>query len=158
VAGILFAVFYRFIATSIAEDFVTPEKGKLTPYSAVFVFGVGVLLSNFIINTILMKKPVEGTPVSYADYFKGSFRNHTMGILGGATWGVGLSLSIISAGQAGFAISWGLSQGNAMIAAIWGVFIWKEFKDAPTGTNRFIGFMFLCYITGLVAIILSRLV
>ncbi|HIA35755.1 MAG TPA: multidrug DMT transporter permease [Flavobacteriales bacterium] len=158
VAGILFAVFYRFIASSMAADFARPEEGKLTPYSAVFVFGIGVLLSNFIFNTFLMKKPIEGIPVSYSDYFNGSFRNHAMGILGGATWGLGLSLSIISAGQAGFAISWGLSQGNAMIAAIWGVFIWKEFKDAPSGTNRLIGFMFFCYLAGLLAIILSRLV
>jgi len=156
IAGTLFALFYGYLATSMAADFKDPEAGKMTPYSAVFVFSLGVLLSNVILNTILMKKPIEGTPVAYADYFKGSGRNHSMGVIGGMIWGLGISLSIISAGQTGFAISWGLAQGNAMIAAIWGVFIWQEFKEAPAGTNKLLAFMFLCYLAGLISIILSR--
>jgi len=156
IAGILFALFYGYLATAIASDFKEPEVGKMTPYSAMFIFGLGVLLSNFMLNTILMKKPIEGTAVSYADYFKGSGHNHAMGVIGGMTWALGISLSIISAGQAGFAISWGLAQGNAMIAAIWGVFIWKEFKEAPPGTNKLLAYMFFCYLVGLIAIIVSR--
>jgi len=156
IAGTLFAFFYTYLANSMASDFKVPEAGKMTPYTAVFVFSLGILASNFILNTLLMKKPIEGSPVSYSDYFKGSGRNHGMGVFGGMIWGLGLSLSIISAGQAGFAISWGLAQGNAMIAAIWGVFIWKEFKGAPEGTNKLLTFMFICYIAGLIAIILSR--
>ena len=156
IAGTLFALFYGYLATAMASDFKNPEAGKMTPYSAVFIFSSGVLLSNIVLNTILMKKPIEGSPVSYSDYFGGSGRNHSMGIAGGMIWGLGLSLSIISAGQAGFAISWGLAQGNAMIAAIWGVFIWKEFKEAPGGTNKLLALMFICYLTGLIAIILAK--
>lgn len=155
-AGVLFGYFYRFIAASMSTDFATPEAGLMTPYSAVFIFALGVLASNVLLNTIFMRKPIEGAPVSYADYFKGSGRDHLMGVLGGVIWCVGLSLSIISAGQASFAVSFGLSQGNALVAAIWGVFIWREFKGASSGTNTLVKLMFIGYVLGLVCIIWSR--
>ncbi len=77
---------------------------------------------------------------------KAVVKDHIMGVLGGMIWGAGLVLSILSAGQAGFAISFGLGRGNAMIAAVWGVFVWKEFKLAPPGTNKLLYSMFLFYI------------
>jgi glucose uptake protein len=104
-----------------------------------------------------MRNPVKGAPVSYSDYFKGTGRDHLVGTLGGAIWGAGLIFSIISAGKAGFAISFGLGQGNALIAAIWGVFIWKEFKDAPAGTSKLLYLMFLFYIVGLFCIVYAKL-
>lgn len=155
-AGILFGFFYRFIANAMATDFRHPEEGKLTPYTAIFLFAVGVLISNFLFNTLLMKRLVSGKPLRYIEYFKGSSKNHLIGIAGGIIWGIGLVLSIISAGQAGFAISFGLGQGNAMIAAIWGVFIWKEFHDAPVGTAKFLYWMFFSYILGLLMIVFSK--
>ncbi len=155
-AGILFGFFYRFIARAMYPDFLDPQPGKIGPYTATVLFGIGVLLSNFIFNTILMKKPVKGTPVGYRAYFAGSAKDHLMGILGGAIWGTGLVLSILSAGQAGFAISFGLGQGNAMVAAVWGVFVWREFRLAPAGTNRLLYAMFLCYIIGLLLIVYAR--
>lgn len=157
VAGVLFGFFYRFIGSSMTGDFRIPEAGKMEPYAAVVCFASGVLLSNFLFNTIMMKKPVAGQPVSYAMYFKGSQRDHLMGILGGLIWGTGLVLSILSTERAGFAISFGLGQGNAMIAAIWGVFIWREFARAPKGTNRLLYGMFACYIAGIIMLIVSRL-
>jgi glucose uptake protein len=155
-AGVLFGFFYRFIAGAMYADFRFPEAGKLGPYTAVVCFGTGVLLSNFIFNTVLMKRPVEGKPLQYSDYRKGSGKDHTMGLLGGMIWGAGLVLSILSAGEAGFAISFGLGQGNAMIAAIWGVFVWKEFRKAPPGTSKWLYGMFLCYIIGLTFIVLAK--
>lgn len=157
IAGVLFGFFYRFIAGAMYPDFVNPQPGKLGPYTATVLFGIGVLISNFVFNTILMKKPVKGLAVGYGDYFAGSKKDHLMGIIGGAIWGTGLVLSILSAGQAGFAISFGLGQGNAMIAAIWGVFVWKEFKLAPPGTNRLLYAMFLFYIIGLILIVYAKI-
>ena len=149
--------FYRFVAASMSEDFIVLEAGKLSPYSAVFVFSVGLLVSNFVWNTFVMAKPFVGDPVSYRDYFaKGAARLHSIGILGGIIWGIGMSLSIIAAGAAGFAISYGLGQGATMVAAFWGVFIWKEFKEAPAGTNRLIALMFTSFIVGLALIITAR--
>jgi glucose uptake protein len=153
-AGLLMSFFYRFIAAAMdLENFQQPAAGKMTPYTAVFVFSIGILLSNFIFNTILMRKPFEGTPVSYQDYFKGKFSVHIVGILGGLIWGLGNSLNLIAAGKAGPAISYGLGQGATMIAALWGVFIWKEFRNAPKGTNGLITSMFVFFVLGLGLII-----
>jgi len=154
--GILMGFFYRFVAAAMPTDFINPEAGKMGPYAAVLVFSVGLLASNLVFNTFIMKKPFVGEPVSFSAYFQGSPGTHFIGVVGGLIWGVGMSFSIIASGQAGFAISYGLGQGATMVAALWGVFVWKEFKDAPRGTNKLIGLMFICFLVGLVAIILAR--
>ena len=156
-AGVLMGFFYRFVAASMSMNFVDLEPGKLGPYAAVVIFSTGLLLSNFLWNSIVMARPFVGEPVPYRDYFaKGNARLHLIGILGGVIWNVGMSFSIIAAGVAGFAISYGLGQGATMVAALWGVFIWKEFKDAPPGTNRMLALMFAFYIVGLALIIFAR--
>lgn len=155
-AGILMGFFYKYVAAAMFPDFTKPEPGKLSPYTAVFLFATGILVSNFIFNTILMRRPVEGQPVKISDYFKGSSRNHIMGILGGAIWCVGMSFSIIASGKAGPAISYGLGQGATVVAAIWGIFIWKEFKDAPRGVGAILNIMLLCYLAGLGLLIAAR--
>lgn len=157
-AGILMGFFFRFVAASMSEDFSNPVKGFLTPYSAMFIFSVGIFLSNFLFNTFFMYKPINSNKVTYADYFKkGTPKLHMIGLLGGIIWSIGMILSLIASGKAGFAISYGLGQGATMIAAIWGVFVWKEFKMAPKGTNVLIAFMFGFFILGLGLIIFSRI-
>jgi len=158
-AGVLMGFFYRFVVASMATDFANPQAGRLTPYTAVVFFSVGLLLSNFVWNSIVMVKPFVGEPVPFADYFtKGNARLHLIGILGGLIWNVGMSFSIIASGVAGPSISYGLGQGATMVAAFWGVFIWKEFKQAPPGTDKLLTLMFVFYIIGLALIIISRLV
>jgi glucose uptake protein len=154
--GIFMGMFYRFVAAAMYADPASAEPGKMGPYAAVFVFAVGIFLSNFVWNTLVMKKPFIGTPVGFSEYFKGSFNTHLTGVLGGVIWGVGMSLSLIASAPAGFAISYGLGQGATMIAAFWGVFIWREFREAPVGTSKLLVGMFACFLSGLALIVLSR--
>jgi glucose uptake protein len=156
VSGLMMGLFYKYVANSMFPDFNTPIDGKLSPYTAVVLFSVGIFLSNFVFNTFLMMRPMVGEPVSYSDYFKGSTRSHLTGILGGMIWCIGMSFSIIASGKAGAAISYGLGQGATIVAAIWGIYIWKEFKDAPKGTNTLLNLMLLCYLVGLGLIIAAR--
>jgi glucose uptake protein len=148
-AGVLMSLFYRFVAASMVTSFEQPEAGKLTPYSAIFFFAVGVAVSNILFNYIIMKRPFEGAPLTFKDYAKGSAVTHLTGIMGGVIWNIGMAMSIIASGKAGFAISYGLGQGATLIAALWGVFIWKEFKGASKPVNTLILLMFLAYIAGL---------
>jgi glucose uptake protein len=158
-AGLLMGFFYRFVAASMSTDFTNLEAGKLSPYTAVVVFSVGLFLSNFLWNTQVMAKPFVGAPVPMGDYFsKGNVTLHLIGVLGGVIWSLGMSLSIIAFGTAGPAISYGLGQGATMVAAFWGVFIWKEFKAAPAGTSRLLTLMFASFIVGLGLIIFARIV
>ena len=157
IAGIIMSFFYRFVADSLVSDFANPNSDNLTPYTAVFVFSLGVYLSNFLWNTIFMYRPISGNPVTYMDYFsKGNLKLHLVGVLGGAIWCMGMFLSILSSDVAGPAISYGLSQGATLVAALWGVFIWKEFKGAPEGTNKLIFAMFVSFLVGLILIIFAR--
>ncbi|HBX44351.1 GRP family sugar transporter [Limibacterium fermenti] len=155
-AGILMSFFYRFVASAMdLNNLENPTPGMLTPYGAFFIFSLGILGSNFIFNTFVMRKPFLGEPVSYSRYFKGSLKTHSVGILGGVIWGIGTSLSYIAAGKAGPAISYALGQGAPMIAALWGVFIWKEFKGSPKSVNQLLIGMFILFITGLALIVAS---
>ncbi len=152
-AGVLMGFFYKYVAASMFSNFDVPEPGKLSPYTAVVIFSIGILLSNFVFNTILMKRPFVGSPVSFGAYFKGGFKNHITGVLGGAVWCLGMSFSIIASGKAGPAISYGLGQGATVIAALWGIFIWKEFKNAPKGTGGVLNLMMLFYVEGLALLV-----
>jgi glucose uptake protein len=157
--GVLMANFYRFVAVAMpepkVENFVNMPAGQLSPYTAMVFFAMGVLLSNLILNTVIMLKPFTGTPVPLGDYFKGTAQDHLWGVVGGCIWAVGMTFSMIAFGVAGPAISYGLGQGATMVAALWGVFIWKEFRDAPAGTQPLIWLMFAGYVLGLALIILS---
>lgn len=156
ISGFLMGLFYRFVAESMATDFNNPEAGKLTPYTALVLFAIGIVLSSLLFNTIQMRRPFTGTPVSFTDYFKGITRDHLIGLLGGLIWCLGMALNIIASGKAGPAISYGLGQGATVVAAVWGIYVWKEFAKAPKGTRSMLNLMLVLYVAGLSLIILSK--
>lgn len=149
-AGIIMSFFSSFVMRAMdLTNFAAPAAGKVTPYTAIVIFTLGVLLSNFVFNTIVMKKPFVGEPVTYKQYFSGNAKTHLVGMLGGCIWCLGTALSYISAEKAGAAVSYALGQGAPMIAAIWGVFVWKEFKGSGKDVYALLGLMFLFFVVGL---------
>ena len=136
--------------------YVAGGTGTLTPYTGVFFFAVGILASTPIFNTFAMKHPVEGKAVTMKDYFAGDAKTHLTGMLGGFIWMGGMVISFMGAGAANPAISYALSNAAPVVAMIWGVFVWKEFKEAPKGTNKLIAAMFSLFIIGLISITLSN--
>lgn len=170
--GVLMSLFYFFVARSIAGVEVdgtvklmtattlsqgTLQSGKMTPYSANFIFTLGVLASSFIFVTIFMRKPVSGDPVAPGAYFKGTFQDHLWGLVGGGIWAVGMTLNVLASGVASPAISYGLGQGATMVAALWGVFVWREFKNGNATTSKLINAMFVFFFVGLAMIIWARM-
>ena len=154
IAGVVMSFFSSFVMRAMdTANFVTPAAGKVTPYTAIVIFTLGVLLSNFLFNTLVMRKPFVGEPVTYGQYFNGNFKTHLVGMLGGAIWCLGTALSYITAEKAGPAISYALGQGAPMVAAIWGVFIWKEFKGAKKGVYGLLALMFCLFVAGLACIV-----
>ena len=150
VAGCLMGFFYPQLVAAVSPDFSTRpiQQGLLTPYTALVLFAVGLLASNVAVNTIFMR----AGKVTYADYFRGTGRLHSLGLLGGCTWMLALSLNVLASGVAGPAISYALGQGATLVAAIWGVFIWREFNGASKSTQALIALMFAGYVAGLVLI------
>jgi glucose uptake protein len=157
-AGIFGAFFFLLVASSMAEmgGDGSLTAGKLSPYTAVVMFGVGLVVSNFPLNSLLMMKPFSGEPVPFGDYFsKGDLKQHAIGILGGLIWCVGMSTSILASKAAGQAVSYALVQSCTVVAAVWGVFVWKEFAAAPVGTYKLIAAMFLAYFVGIVLLTMA---
>jgi glucose uptake protein len=150
VAGFLMGFFYPQLVNSLSPDFNTApiQPGFLTPYTALFYFSIGMLISNVVVNTVFMKASGR----TYAEYFRGTAKLHSLGVLGGCIWMLALSLNVIASGVAGPAVSYALGQGATLVAAIWGVLIWREFRAAPPGTSGYIYLMFACYAVGLVLI------
>jgi glucose uptake protein len=151
--GILMGFFYRFVAAAMSPEFMEMEPEKLSPYTAMVFFALGIVASNFIFNTAIMLRPFKGEPISPSEYFRGTAQDHLWGVVGGMIWALGMMFSIIAFGVAGPPISSGLGQGATMVAAFWGVFIWKEFRGAPVGTGKLLAIMFVSYLAGLGLII-----
>jgi len=156
VSGCMMGLFYKYVANSMVVNFSMPEAGKLTPYTALVFFAVGILASSLVFNTIQMYRPFQGAAVSFGDYFRGSLKDHGVGILGGAIWFVGIAFSIIASEKAGTAISYGLGQGATVVAALWGIYIWKEFDGSDAKTQGMLKLMLALYILGLGLLIYAK--
>ena len=142
---------------SFVQNAVSPKDGMMTPYTANFIFAVGIFLSNFVWNTIAMRKPVQGEPITDGckRYFGGSFPTHLVGVLGGFIWCLGTLLAFVSAGAAGKAISYALGQGATLVSALWGILIWKEFAGAPAKSAVLNVVMFVLFVAGLACLIVA---
>ena len=151
VAGSLMGFFYPQLMRAISPNFNSAPivPGMLTPYAGLVFFALGVLASNFLWNTLFMR----AGKVTYGDYFRGSARLHAIGILGGCIWMLALSFNVIASSVAGPAISYALGQGATLVAAIWGLAIWREFRTAPLGTNKYLALMLAGYSFGLILIV-----
>jgi len=154
-AGLFIAPFYTITMYGMDPAFGLSGAGSLTPYTGAVFFALGAFLSTFIFNPFFMARPVEGEPVKMSAYFKGSFKSHWWGILGGSIWMLGMVVSFMSSGE-GSTIAYALSNAAPVVAILWGVFIWKEFRDAPRGTNGILTAMFLLFVIGLVLITMSN--
>jgi glucose uptake protein len=158
IGGILMGLFYYLVQRSISGDFNHLVSGKFGPYAAVLVFSAGAFASNLLFNNYLMSHPFKGNKATYSDYFRrGTLKYHMIGILGGLINCTGTTTNFIASKTASPAIAYGLGQGGTMVAAIWGVFIWKEFKGAARRTIVLITTMFACFLSGLVLLIRAML-
>ena len=158
ISGIGLMFFYGLVVKSISPEYVSGGTGTLTPYSAVFFFALGVLISTPIVNGLAMAHPVEGgRKVTMKDYFtKGDTKTHLIGLLGGFIWMSGMVISFMGSGGGNPAVNYALSNASPVVAMIWGVLIWKEFKGAPKGTNKLLLAMFLLFIAALVLISMAN--
>jgi glucose uptake protein len=155
--GAAIAIFGGFILGSyfpLVSNAVEGETG-VGPYSLCVLFAVGIFLSTFFFNLFFMNLPVSGAPLEIFDYFKSTRRQHILGVLSGLMWMFGLAANLVSAavveGKAivGQAVSYGLLQGSVLIAAIWGLLYWKEFKDADGRVRSLLIIMLVLFVCGI---------
>jgi glucose uptake protein len=157
--GVLMSLFYFLVARSLAGTLPdgTLESGKITPYAGNLVFTLGILVSSFVFVTAIMYKPFTGEPIAPTAYFRGSVLDHLWGIVGGGIWAVGMTLNVVASAITAPAVSYGLGQGATLVAAIWGVFVWREFKDGNATVKMLLNIMFAAFFLGLALIIWTKL-
>ena len=154
IAGVLMGLFYPFVAKAGSGP------SSLSPYSVTFCFALGVLVCAIPSNLYLMRKPLtEERAVPMQQYVAARPSFHVWGVVGGFIWCTGAMLSFVASNAhlVGPAVSYAIGQGATLISAIWGVFVWKEFSDAPAGARRLLPLMFLFFIVGLTAIAVAPL-
>jgi len=146
ISGLLMGVFAPFITRAMTRG------NTLTPYTSAVFLTLGAFLCCFVFNTILMRRPIVGSPVAAGDYFRAPAKYHALGLLGGALWGTGAVFNFVAASLVGVAISYAIGQASPMVACLWGVFVWKEFRGANARAKGYLGAMFAAYVLALVLI------
>jgi glucose uptake protein len=132
--------------------------GSLGPYAVAFFLAIGIVLCAIPVNYLFMKRPLTGTaPVNMSQYFKAKPAWHLWGILGGLIWCTGTVFNFVAshAQMIGPAVSYAIGQGATMVSAVWGVFIWKEFANAPPESRKLIPAMFIFFLIGLGSIAIA---
>jgi glucose uptake protein len=139
VSGVLMGLWAPFMTHAMTRG------NSLGPYSAAVFLTLGALLSCFVWNVYFMKHPLVGEPVGFSGFFRGPASGHLLGLLGGCVWGVGTVFNLVAASLTGVAISYAIGQSAPMVAALWGVFVWKEFQNAGSRSKMYLALMFVFY-------------
>lgn len=146
ISGVLMGAFAPFVTGAMTHGHA------LTPYSVAALFSVGALMCCFVVNVYFMKRPIQGAPVTFAGYWTAGAHNHLFGVLGGIAWGLGGCFNFIAAGLVGVPISYAIGQSAPLIAAVWGVLVWREFSSARRSAWVSLGWMFVLYVTAITVI------
>jgi glucose uptake protein len=152
--GIGAGLFYPLVAKSLTGS------AHLVPYTVNFVFAIGAMAMAIPMSYFLMRKPVNGPQLSFRDYTAGNARVHAWGVAGGVLWGLGTIANFVASyvPMIGPATSFAMGEGNTMISALWGVFVWKEFRGASTRVKTLLALMFLLFLLGLTSIAFAPIV
>jgi glucose uptake protein len=150
ISGLLMGTWAPFVTRAMTQG------NTLTPYTTAVLLTFGAFVCCFLFNTILMRKPIVGTPVAAVDYFRAPASYHLLGMLGGAIWGTGMVFNLTAAALVGVAISYAIGQSSPMVASLWGVFAFKEFRGANAKAKGYLVAMFACYILAVTLIALAK--
>jgi glucose uptake protein len=148
VSGVLMGLWAPFVTHAMTRG------NTLGPYSVAVFLTLGALLSCFIWNIYFMKHPLVGTPVDFSGFFHAPASGHFFGLLGGFIWGLGTVFNLSAANLTGVAISYAIGQSAPMVAALWGIFAWKEFENSGARAKLYLASMFVFY--GLAIFLVSR--
>jgi glucose uptake protein len=155
-AGVLMGSFYPLVEMGRNDDI------EMGPYPIGLVFGAAVLATTFFFNIFFTNLPVQGAPISMLYYFRGTMKQHVLGIAGGMMWCAGTIANFAAASapkevQVGPAVAYALGQGATLISMLWGLFYWKETAGAPGKITAKFYLTLVLYVVGLVLISIAPL-
>jgi len=147
VSGLLMSTWAPFSTRALTHG------NPLGEYSVCVFLTLGALLSCFVWNFYFMAHPLEGgEPVAFSGFFHGPARGHLLGLLGGAIWSTGLVFFSVASHFTGVAISYSIGQSSPMVAALWGIFAWREFAGANRRAQAYLALMFIFYVLAILLV------
>lgn len=152
ISGVLMGTFAPFDARALTSSH------PLTPYGIAVLFSIGAFLSCAAFNGYLMRRPLIGTPVEFTQYFRVSPWQHAIALSGGVIWGIGMVFNIVAANHVGIAVSYAIGQASPMVAVLWGVFAFHEFRGAGSRARMYLAGMIVCYLLALLFVARANLV
>ena len=123
------------VSTPLAEGGFWGDLG-LGAYAGLLMFCLGLVISTALFNLFFMNIGLDGGRVEFRAYYRGKIRQHIVGVLGGMIWAIGsLAVlleesvpSLVAPRQTLFLL---FTQGSVLLAILWGLFGWREFKGSP---------------------------
>jgi len=146
ISGVLMGLWSPFMTYAMTRG------RSLTPYSAATFLTLGALLSCFIWNVYFMRKPLVGEPLGFGGFFRAPASGHLLGLLGGFIWGTGTVFNLVAGNTTTFAVSYAIGQSAPMVAAAWGLFVWKEFAGSGPRAKLYLALMFVFYILAILLV------
>jgi len=156
VSGVLMGSFSPLIEKARAG-----EVG-MGPYAIAAMFAFGIFFTTPIFNIFFMNLPVEGDPVDLGMFFSSRGKQHLLGILAGFVWLTG-TLAVMVAGSAPDAalgsplLSFMLFQSWPILAALWGIVVFGEYRNADVRVKIMSFLMIVLYLCGIALIALGPL-
>jgi glucose uptake protein len=133
------------------------ENG-LGPYSVALLFAIGVFGSTMVYELFFMNLPVEGEPLEVREIFMSRPMQHLWGFAGGILWGLGgVAFLVVASSTVDLPASlpYLAVPASALIAALLGLFAWKEFAGADSRLKAVMAITLVVFCCGAIAIALS---
>jgi glucose uptake protein len=137
------------------------REGHLIPCTCMFFFTLSAMITTFPIVFYLHHYPLTttttitttGRRLSFCDGFRASsIMDNLWPCFGGFVWSVGTLFNFISGNKVDYSIAYAIGHSAPVVATLWGLIYFKEFRGAPSKSYVLLLLMFVFY-GGAVAII-----
>jgi glucose uptake protein len=144
-----------------------PEIG-LGPYSVWPFFAFGVVSTTLAVGMFLLNLSTQGEELSIPAFIKSTPKQHFLGMAGGGLWMTGMLVVFVAtyansapgvngglptgATPLGFPLTYALRQAAPLLAAFWGIVVWKEGKGGDSTVRLFTALTFVLFAAGVALI------
>jgi len=162
--GIVLAVLAGLVLGAFTPLVEKARQGDLGlgPYAVGFVFAFGVFFSSFVFDIFFMNLPLDGDPVEFGMYLSGGLKQHLSGVVSGLVWYTGIlaawvCTSVPETLQGAPLERFLLAQASPVLAALWGIVVFREFKNSDIRVKVLGMLMLVAFLCGLCMIGLAPL-
>ncbi|MDR0989050.1 MAG: multidrug DMT transporter permease [Prevotellaceae bacterium] len=155
-AGIVILFFYGLTWRAVSPSYFSGAGGSMTPHSALFFFACGALAGAPLFCSFAIRYPLMGRPKQWKSYFTTPFRLHLIGWSGGIIWAIGAVGCFYGLTYAPPLLAFVLCNALApLIAMVWGLHRWKEFKGSPRPALRLMIWVFILLVAAPVCMMMA---